>query len=109
VEVEVEVSRVFWRDTLLVGTLLNVASVITTAMLLKAEAPTWVAALAHFGLLPYNVFLVAATRRLYSEPCDDRYVAQTEHSLQDSHRPQPLRSGLRRGAHVRLKTDGSLT
>ena len=46
-----------------VGTLLNAASVVATMVLLKNDAPTWVAALMHFGLLPYNVFLVTSTWR----------------------------------------------
>jgi hypothetical protein len=58
---EVPLARVFWRDTLLVGSLLNVVSGIATVMLMKAGAPVWAVALAHFIMLPYNLFLVAAT------------------------------------------------
>ena len=61
---EVPLSRVLWRDTLLVGTLLNLASLVVTFVLLKNGAPTALVALVHFSLLPYNLFLVAAVWRV---------------------------------------------
>jgi hypothetical protein len=58
---DVPLSRLFWRDTVLVGSLLNIASGIATVLLMKADAPLGVVAIVHFCTLPYNVFLVAAT------------------------------------------------
>jgi hypothetical protein len=57
-------SRLLWRDTQLVGTLLNLASLIVTLVLMKSGAPAAVVALVHFSMLPYNLFLVAAVWRV---------------------------------------------
>ncbi|WP_418317037.1 hypothetical protein [Piscinibacter sakaiensis] len=65
---EVELRTLFWRDMVLVGTLVNL-SFSTSALLVVANgAPLWTGVLLHFGTLPYNLFLFAAITRKAAPP-----------------------------------------
>ena len=60
---EVPLTRLLWRDMLLVGTLVNLLTSFLGLMLFTTEAPTALAAAVYFSPLPYNVFLLAAVWR----------------------------------------------
>lgn len=53
----------FWRDLVLVGTLANALMGFLALILLSQGADVVWAVAAHFALLPYNLFLVAAVWR----------------------------------------------
>ena len=60
---QVPMRVLFWRDMLLVGTLINVlATGIALAMAASGVDMAWAAAV-HFTPLPYNLFLVGAVWR----------------------------------------------
>ena len=61
---EVPAAAVFWRDMVVVGSLVNLGASIAALMLAAAGAPLAVAALVHFAPLPYNTFLLVALWRL---------------------------------------------
>jgi hypothetical protein len=54
---EVPLSKLFWRDMLLVGTAVNLALAFAALMALGFKAPLWVALTLHFAAVPYNLFL----------------------------------------------------
>lgn len=56
--------RLFWRDMLGVGTLVNLAATFVALMAAAQGAPVALAAALHFAPLPYNLFLFAALWRL---------------------------------------------
>lgn len=59
----VPMRRLFWRDLLLVGSVINgVASVVGLA-LLAGGAPAWLAVALHFAPVPYNLFLLLSVGR----------------------------------------------
>lgn len=60
---EVPLARLFWRDTVVVGTLANLAASLVALVLLTRDAPLAVVAGLHFAPLPYNCFLFAAIWR----------------------------------------------
>lgn len=60
---EVPLARMFWRDMIGVGSLLNLAASIGALILLAHGAPAGVAAALHFAPLPLNAFLFAAVWR----------------------------------------------
>ena len=53
----------FWRDMLLVGSVLNLLVTFVALMLAAQGAGAVMAALVHFAPLPYNLFLVVALQR----------------------------------------------
>lgn len=60
---DVPVQTLFWRDLLIVGSLINALATLG-ALILAAQGVALVFAVAvHFAPLPYNVFLVAAIGR----------------------------------------------
>jgi hypothetical protein len=60
---KVKLSRLFWCDMLLVGTLLNLFASFAALMLMAlSKEPAWALAL-HFSTLPYNLFLLASVWR----------------------------------------------
>jgi hypothetical protein len=59
----VPLGRLFWRDMLLVGSAINVASALAALMLLAHGASMAVGAGVHFAPVPYNLFLFAAVWR----------------------------------------------
>ncbi len=59
----VPMRRLFWRDLLLVGSVINgVASVVGLA-LLAGGAAAWLAVALHFAPVPYNLFLLLSVGR----------------------------------------------
>jgi hypothetical protein len=53
----------FWRDMILLGTLINLLVTFVGLMLVAQGHPSSWAVLAHFMVLPYNIFLVLAVFR----------------------------------------------
>jgi hypothetical protein len=60
---EIPLGRLFWRDTIVVGTAINIAATFASLGLLAAKAPLLIALAVHFGPLPYNLFLAFAVWR----------------------------------------------
>lgn len=60
---EVLLDRLFWRDMLLVGTILNVASSALALTLLGLKLPLGLVLAVHFLPVPYNIFLTIAVWR----------------------------------------------
>lgn len=56
-------NRVYWRDMLLVGSLINLFTGFVALMFAAQGGALWIAAGVHFATLPYNVFLVLALWR----------------------------------------------
>jgi hypothetical protein len=55
--------RLFWRDMVLVGSLINLATTFLALMLAAQGVATAVAVAVHFLPLPYNLFLCGALWR----------------------------------------------
>lgn len=60
---EVPFLRLFVTDTLVVGTLINIATTAAAVLLLGAAVPDWLAVSVHFLPTPYNIFLFLAVWR----------------------------------------------
>ncbi|WP_027141753.1 hypothetical protein [Mesorhizobium sp. WSM3626] len=60
---EVPVDRLFWRDMMLVGTVINIASSAAALILLGMKMPLGLVLAVHFAPVPYNVFLTLAVWR----------------------------------------------
>lgn len=60
---EVPLERLFWRDMIVIGTAINIATSLAALGLLAVKAPLLVALAVHFGPLPYNLFLTFAVWR----------------------------------------------
>ncbi|TJV71236.1 MAG: hypothetical protein E5X76_16725 [Mesorhizobium sp.] len=60
---EAPLDRLFWRDMLLVGTILNVASSVLALILLGLKLPLWLVLAVHFLPVTYNIFLTIAVWR----------------------------------------------
>ncbi|RVD52408.1 MAG: hypothetical protein EOS30_15120 [Mesorhizobium sp.] len=60
---EAPLGRLFWRDMLLVGTLISVASSALALVLLGLKLPLWLVLMVHFLPVPYNIFLTIAVWR----------------------------------------------
>ena len=60
---EEPLDRLFWRDMLLVGTVLSLASSALALILLGLKLPLWLVLAAHFLPVPYNIFLATAVWR----------------------------------------------
>ncbi|WP_036258395.1 hypothetical protein [Mesorhizobium sp. WSM3224] len=60
---ETPLDRLFWRDMLLVGTVLNMASSALALILLGLKLPLWLVLAVHFLPVPYNIFLTIAVWR----------------------------------------------
>jgi hypothetical protein len=58
----------FWRDMLVLGTLVNLAATLLAVVAAIQGATTVVVALLHFAPLPYNLFLFAALHRSSRRP-----------------------------------------
>lgn len=56
-------SRLFWRDMVLAGSAINVATTIAALVALGLKAPTWAALVIHLAAFPYNLFLFLAVWR----------------------------------------------
>ncbi|EHK58201.1 hypothetical protein [Allomesorhizobium alhagi] len=60
---EAPLDRLFWRDMVLVGTILNLVTTAAAILLLGLKAPMAVVLAVHFSPVPYNIFLFAAVWR----------------------------------------------
>lgn len=60
---QVPLRQLFWRDMLVVGSLVNLLATFVALMVAAQGAGAANAALVHFAPLPYNLFLVAALLR----------------------------------------------
>ncbi|AZO18221.1 hypothetical protein EJ069_28385 [Mesorhizobium sp. M2A.F.Ca.ET.043.05.1.1] len=60
---EAPLDRLFWRDMLLVATILSVASSALALTLLGLKLPLWLVLAVHFLPVPYNIFLTIAVWR----------------------------------------------
>lgn len=56
-------ATLFWRDMLVVGTIVNVASTLLAVLLLALDVPAPVAVAVHFSPVPWNIFLFASLWR----------------------------------------------
>jgi len=64
----------YWRDMLAVGSIMNLLTGFAALMLAAQGVDLVIAAVVHFAVLPYNVFLVAA---LWRTPRHTRTMAWT--------------------------------
>jgi hypothetical protein len=71
---ESSLSRLYWRDMLIVGSAINLLTGFLALMIAALGGDLWVAAVVHFASLPYNVFLVLA---LWRTPRCSRFMAWT--------------------------------
>ncbi|WP_245458621.1 MULTISPECIES: hypothetical protein [unclassified Mesorhizobium] len=55
--------RLFWRDMMMVGTAINIASSALALVLLGLKLPLGVVLAVHFAPVPYNIFLTLAVWR----------------------------------------------
>lgn len=60
---QVPLDRLFWRDMMLAGTLINMASSALALVLLGLKLPLWLVLAVHFAPVPYNIFLTSAVWR----------------------------------------------
>lgn len=60
---ETSAAVLYWRDMLIVGSVLNLFTGFAALMLAAQGVDLLIAAAVHFALLPYNAFLVAALWR----------------------------------------------
>jgi hypothetical protein len=60
---QVPAARLFWRDIVLVGSVVNLAATFLALMLAAQGVSTVIAVAVHFSPLPYNLFLCAALWR----------------------------------------------
>lgn len=61
---QVPLAVLFWRDTLVIGTLANLTVTFLAVLMLVQGVPVWFAVLFHLLLLPYNVFLCVVLWRM---------------------------------------------
>jgi hypothetical protein len=60
---EAPLDRLFWRDMVLVGTVLNLLTTAAAILLLGLKTPMAIVLAVHFSPVPYNLFLFAAVWR----------------------------------------------
>ena len=60
---EAYLSQLYWRDMMIVGSVINLFTGFMALMIAAQGGELWVAATVHFATLPYNVFLVLALWR----------------------------------------------
>jgi len=60
---EVYQGTLFWRDILLIGSVVNLFGGFVALMIAAQGGDTWLAVAVHLASLPYNVFLVLALWR----------------------------------------------
>ena len=60
---QVPIDRLFWRDMLLVGTGISIASSVVALILLGLKIPLGLVLAVHFAPVPYNIFLTIAVWR----------------------------------------------
>ncbi|MCZ8547265.1 hypothetical protein OOJ09_24005 [Mesorhizobium qingshengii] len=60
---QVPLDRLFWRDMVLVGTAISIASSVAALILLALKQPLEAVLAVHFAPVPYNIFLMSAVWR----------------------------------------------
>jgi hypothetical protein len=60
---ELPLSRVFWNDMLVVGTIVNIAALLAAVGLWVAGIPAWLGFAVHLLPVPYNMLLFAGVSR----------------------------------------------
>jgi hypothetical protein len=60
---EARLRQLYWRDMMIVGSIINLFTGFMALMIAAQGGDLWVAAMVHFATLPYNVFLVLALWR----------------------------------------------
>ena len=60
---EVPLRKLYWFDMLIVGSVINLYFGFIALMIAAKGGALWVAAVVHFAVLPYNMFLVLALWR----------------------------------------------
>ncbi|OGB42228.1 MAG: hypothetical protein A2461_01565, partial [Burkholderiales bacterium RIFOXYC2_FULL_59_8] len=60
---ETTLIKLYWRDMLIVGSVINLFTGFIALMIAAQGGELWVAATVHFATLPYNAFLVLAVWR----------------------------------------------
>ncbi|MBZ9994917.1 hypothetical protein [Mesorhizobium sp. BH1-1-4] len=60
---QIPLERLFWRDTMLIATAINIASSAAALVLLGLKMPLALVLAVHFAPVPYNVFLTLAVWR----------------------------------------------
>ena len=60
----VPLERLFWRDMLLVATLISAVSTGLALTLLALKLPLWLVMAVHLAPVPYNIFLTLAVWRI---------------------------------------------
>ena len=73
---ELPLGRAFWLWGVLGGAVVSLTSTLAAAMLLAADAPVWLAALAFAVHLPWNLVLLVGVWRSAGRPEVGRGVAQ---------------------------------
>ena len=71
---EMNLSKLYWRDMMIVGGVINLFTGFIALMIAAQGGELWVAAMVHFATLPYNVFLVLA---LWRTPGRSKVMAWT--------------------------------
>jgi len=60
---ELPLSRVFWTDMLVVGTIVNIATMVAAILLFLGGAPAWLGFAVHLLPIPYNIVLFMGVGR----------------------------------------------
>ena len=60
---ETSLSQLYWRDMLIIGSVLNLFTGFIALMIAAQGGELWVAVMVHFSTLPINVFLVLSLWR----------------------------------------------
>jgi hypothetical protein len=60
---DVPIARLFWRDMVVVGSLVNAAATLAALAVLAAGQPAWLSVAVFAAPLPYNLFLVFSVWR----------------------------------------------
>ena len=60
---DVPLATLFWRDMIIWSSLLNVAMLLVSLMLLELKYPVWLSVAAFLSPMPWNLFLVACIWR----------------------------------------------
>lgn len=64
----VPLADAFWTYAIFWGFLINMATTLTSLGLVVADVPGWVAAVAHFAPLPWNLLVLVAVWRSAGRP-----------------------------------------
>ncbi len=60
---EANLNKLYWRDMMIVGSVINLFTGFIALVIAAQGGDLWVAAMVHFATLPYSVFLVLSLWR----------------------------------------------